>query len=489
MRMYMYRLFIAAVFTVSLASCGSSGGSETDNTVQDPTPPSITSTPPRYLVAGSPIDIKLTVSGGPITHASILNQPHWMSIDTEQLRLSGTPTIDTGAARVLTDLTLWNEHGSTNLGWWLAVLNNDSTRSEQTYPATRPPYDAATINDLYDQNSANYNHHEAQNRLGWNLHGVEQAESRNIDATGIDIGIIDGGIDDSYQTAIVYRARPLSELTNTGHGTAMAGYILGYAPKANLHDYPLTITAATALHHLHDHNVAIASMSIMAQANTDGYDADFTAAAAAFIRDGGIICHSIGNSSDRRHDDSLEDGVPSYQLANELSFLADIDGFADLRQADGALIHVQAAVIDNVPDQALAAGLDGVAIRHLRAHLGHARHHGVTVLENGVGATSQATAQLSAMMGLLRQYANEQGLTLNGRQLADIVCATAVDIGELGIDATFGHGLVDLAAALALIEAIADETASLPTVDRGTFLGLDPSSFGPHHNKAPSSPG
>ena len=102
---------------------------------------------------------------------------------------------------------------------------------------------------------------------------------------------------------------------------------------------------------------------------------------------------------------------------------------------NGAFITVQAAF--NMTNSSFQ--------EHFRSQAGDCRYYTLTVPENGgSGATSQATAQLAAILALMIDINIEEALGYTKRELVEILIDTADDRGAPGVDHIFGHGLVDV---------------------------------------------
>ena len=82
--------------------------------------------------------------------------------------------------------------------------------------------------------------------------------------------------------------------------------------------------------------------------------------------------------------------------------------------------------------------------------------------------TSAATPHVSGALAVMKSAAQEIAMTVHRR----IMLSTAVDLGEPGIDRIYGHGRVNLTAAIDMIEA-----RKTPTM-RGLFRAFAPSELG-----------
>lgn len=200
-----------------------------------------------------------------------------------------------------------------------------------------------------------------------------------------------------------------------------------------------------------------------------------------------LISQSMGNFSNLKNDSSAQkvwfyntkckttdlsdQSLSSYQFSNAIGFLGQLEGFQNVYKKEGALVRVQAVTL-SYPDIYLQPDLlesiprSDWQFSSNRAELGYAMYDGISVVENGSGATSQAAASFSAIVALLFEHAKKEGLTLSSRQMADIVFATADDIGPEGIDAKYGHGLVNAKTAAEKITQIAKGNAEFPSIQR-----------------------
>ena len=86
----------------------------------------------------------------------------------------------------------------------------------------------------------------------------------------------------------------------------------------------------------------------------------------------------------------------------------------------------------------------------------------------GFGGTSGATPHVAGALAVMRSAAQEISMTVHRR----ILLTTTTDLGAPGVDEVYGHGLVNLSAAIVMIEA-----RKTPPMD-GLFRSFSPSELG-----------
>ena len=282
------------------------------------------------------------------------------------------------------------------------------------------------------------------------VHQVSQIHDAGFTGKDTIIALLDDGILNNHPSSQrrIWRLKdlpnqylqPLGKNTTSNHASTMAAFILHYAPNAALidlhvfagpaHTMPILRTRLTQYNlatlsyaHLSRKlgadilNVSLISSEVQHYL-ADWYDA---------ISDGLIISKSLGN---QKHYPNAWDTATCLDPTNLLPYMV------DLKTETGAIVTMQAAYFD------------GKQYRTERALADDAQYYTLTALETGKGATSQAAATFSGAMATLIEAKRFYNRTYTPRQLVEILFETAIDIGEPGVDPYFGHGLINLPAAL-----------------------------------------
>ncbi len=308
------------------------------------------------------------------------------------------------------------------------------------------------------------------------IHNLTPLTDENITGNDINVAIVDLQIYNNslVDKAVVYRSYPIEDemfvtkdkiapltqdiasvLPLYNHGTQMARYMLNYAPRINIFNFnklglmedifPDSLTAATIMDPTL--NIDIASFS---------GSSDAIEKLAEGVHDGLIVSRSIGNDltikntfDDYKHKDVL---LPHYS-----PFLT-----GDNKETiKGAYVTLQGALFN---DYRLINGPVDLCLNTaycVRSEAGDARYYTLSIIENGNGATSEATATFSGMVALMLEANKKYERNLTPRQVVEIMFQTAIDIGEPGVDSIYGWGVPDLGAALEVIKTNAPITFSL----------------------------
>jgi len=308
------------------------------------------------------------------------------------------------------------------------------------------------------------------------IHNLTPLSDENITGNDINVAIVDLQIykNSLVDKAVVYRSYPLEDemfvkkdriapltqdiesvLPLYNHGTQMARYMLNYAPKINIFNFNKdglmndifldSLTAETIMDPTLKIDIASFSGS-----------SDAIEQLAEGVHEGLIVSRSLGNYQnikntfdDYQHKDVL---LPHYS-----PFLT-----GDNKETiKGAYITLQGVLFN---DYRLINGPIDSCLNtaySLRSEAGDARYYTLSIIENGNGATSEATATFSGMAALMLEANKKYKRNLTPRQVVEIMFQTAIDIGEPGVDSIYGWGVPDLGAALEVIKTNAPITFSL----------------------------
>ena len=169
--------------------------------------------------------------------------------------------------------------------------------------------------------------------------------------------------------------------------------------------------------------------------------------AARAVENGALLVSSAGN-----------DGASEpYQSARDVAAAIDANTMAD---RSGALIVVGAVDMDNqIASFSNRAGSTA-------AHYMVAPGVDVTAPWNGIMSTVSGTSFSAPLVSAAASLVLQHWPSLTARQVADILFATATDLGADGVDRIYGHGLLNVYAALQPVgpTALAVETGTAPTV-------------------------
>lgn len=362
-----------------------------------------------------------------------------------------TPTL----ARLLTAALLaWTAAGCSSSG---------GSGGSQTFPdSEETPASTPSL--------ANFDTAEYRENYGLDAINSISAYEAGLSGDGVTVAVIDTGIDrdhpdldsniHAFSTNIVTGIAADAEDADTtdGHGTAIAGIVAAKRNGAGMHgvafnakvlaigavdpadctdiDCPFSQFAlADGLDYARTHGAKVVNLSLGGAGPGPTLTAAFQRAVAA----GMIVVIAAGNDSDT---------VPSP--------FASVAGEA---WANGQMIIVGATNSANT-----VAGFSNQAGASLKDVFVVAP--GVNVITTGLGGgyviasgTSFSAPHVAGAAAIL--FENFPGLT--AKEVAEILISTAQDLGAPGVDPVYGHGLIDLAAALEPIGVmgIAVDNASL----------------------------
>ena len=312
----------------------------------------------------------------------------------------------------------------------------------------------------------------------------EGLSGKNINVAIYDLGIPSYATDLPIQKAIVYRSpyidtvleKAISFREIDSHGHRMAAYLLDYAKGVKIWDIVrennfMFMDESPDDYHFyqffHDENgnvlnknkIDIISASFFSTKDLEEKPIQYI---KQMIANGLVYNNSIGNEN------HLKNTLSSYKEGQEQKFTPYYLDFDSADYVKGAWVQVQA--VNYTP---ITPGLTRKATySSIRSKSGICRFYTICVIENGKGATSQATATFSGMLAMLMEYNNKENKGYTPREIVEIVMETADDIqvddstidntadGD-GLDATYGHGVVNLKAALDKMKTGAKATYKL----------------------------
>lgn len=289
---------------------------------------------------------------------------------------------------------------------------------------------------------------ESNRNWGLQAVGATTAHSAGHTGTGVTVGIVDTGIDlDHPDFAGAISPNSIDIVTGTyamvddfgGHGTAVAGIIgarrdgydvVGVAPdstllavradKAGTCETKCSFThadLARATDHAVAHGASILNFSLGGATVSQGFR-DALAAAAAQDR---IVIAAAGNSSGSEPID------PAYWAATQSGGLGIAVGAVDSSNQLASFSNKAGATMNNflvAPGVSIATTKNG----------------GGTYTVSGTSFSAPHVAGAAAVVWAAAPY-------LTGAQVVDILLSSATDLGAPGIDAVYGRGLLNLAAA------------------------------------------
>ncbi len=308
------------------------------------------------------------------------------------------------------------------------------------------------------------------------IHNLTPVSDENITGNDINVAIVDRHIFENslVNKAVVYRSYPLEDemfiekdkivsLTQNidsilplyNHGTHMARFMLNYAPKINIYSFnkyglisyilPNSLMAATIMDPALDIDIASFSGS-----------SDAIEKLAEGVHDGLIVSRALGN------DGAIKNTFDNYKYKDVL-----LPHYSPFLTGDnketikGAYVTLQGVMFNGYRLINGPVDLCLNTAESYRARAGDARYYTLSIIENGNGATSEATATFSGMVALMLETNKKYERNLTPRQVVEIMFQTAIDIGEAGVDSIYGWGVPDLGAALEVIKTNAPITFSL----------------------------
>lgn len=293
------------------------------------------------------------------------------------------------------------------------------------------------------------------------IHNLPPVTADGITGNDINVAIVDLQI---YQNtlvdkAVVFRSHPIDDemflekdkiaplsqdpesiLPLYNHGTQMARYMLNYAPGINIYNYNKLAEMDDVFH---DSLFAASIMDPVNEIDIASFSGSSSTieALAEGVHDGLIISRSLGNdmSVTNTFDDTKSPDL----------FLPHFDPYltGDNRESmTGAFVTLQGALFYHLygtPVEELSLS----TAYSVRSGAGDAREYTLSVIENGNGATSEATATFSGMVALMLEANEKYGSSYSPREVVEILFQTAIDVGTPGVDSIFGWGVPDLGAA------------------------------------------
>jgi flagellin-like hook-associated protein FlgL len=304
---------------------------------------------------------------------------------------------------------------------------------------------------------------EYNNSIGLNNISASTAYARGGTGAGVRVAIIDTGVD-FYHTDLdgqvvdgvdiidgVLQGNAGTAGTTSGdgndvegHGTHVAAIVaaerdgtgtMGVAYDADI----IAIRASTAgfsgndvadsIDYARLNGAKVINMSLSFGQGV-GIPNQITAAMVRAINAGVVIVAAAGNSALADPDFPASFAIdPTAQGALIAVAAAD-----DLNQIAGFSNHAGVA-------QSFVVTAPGVNIRAAQANLGTTPTSN-TVLKSG---TSMASPHVAGAAAILTQlYGSGTNSDLSGAEIANLLMTTAIDLGDEGIDTTYGRGLIDL---------------------------------------------
>ena len=312
------------------------------------------------------------------------------------------------------------------------------------------------------------------------IHNLPPLTAENITGKDINVAIVDLQIywNTLVNKAVVFRSHPLEDemfiekdkiallsqdpdsiLPLYNHGTQMARYMLNYAPGINIYNYNKLAEMDDVFH---DSLFAASIMDPAHEIDIASFSGSSSAieALAEGVHDGLIISRSLGNdmSVTNTFDDTKS---PDLFLPHFNPYIT-----GDNRESmTGAFVTLQGALFFHLPGTPVEE-LDLSTAYSVRSEAGDAREYTLSVVENGNGATSEATATFSGMVSLMLEANEKYQSNYTPREVVEILFQTAIDVGVPGVDSTFGWGVPDLGAALEHIKTQAPVSFDLYGVNK-----------------------
>ncbi|QWC56324.1 S8 family serine peptidase [Erythrobacter sp. 3-20A1M] len=311
-----------------------------------------------------------------------------------------------------------------------------------------------------------------ENYLAAELINALYALDNGWDGSGVLVGVLDEGVEETFELEgqISNLSKDFGGIRDDGvltpheslggdnsdHGTRVASIIAarndgngiqGIAPGAsivvlrsdveNIDTGTSTVgfNSHEALRYAGENGVLIVNRSI-AKANPDISNRLMQDAVNAYRQMGGLVVNAAGNTGGANPNDAID-------LTPE--------------NAEGWLFAV--ALDPNGPGYELASYSNrcGTAMDRCVAGVGTSATTDVSGNIVSFSGTSAAAPQVSGLAALiLHKWPH-----LTGVDAGNVILATARDIGEAGVDPVFGHGLIDVEAALSPIN---------PTLSNGTTV-------------------
>ncbi len=285
-----------------------------------------------------------------------------------------------------------------------------------------------------------------------------------IDGTGINVSVIDTGINASHPDIAGRVIKGYDFVNNdndpaddNGHGTHVAGTVggngsggttTGVAPNVSL--FGVKVLGAggsgsesnviSGIEWSVNNGANIISMSLGTSITwtTSNCDADNPAMASAInnaVASGVVVVAAAGNNAS---------GVSSPGCIRNVTAVGSVDSTDVIAPTSGR----GAAMTDH---GVVAPGVSITSLNYLS--------NGYTVLSG----TSMATPHVSGAVALLLHAANRQGTPLTPSQIKSILNSTSIDLGTSGNDTTYGRGRINVSAAILSIDTVGPSVVANPT--------------------------
>lgn len=329
-------------------------------------------------------------------------------------------------------------------------------------PAAPPAGFVVTPSSLQPQRSMHDDAEYRANYIAAEYINALYALDNGWDGRGVLVGVLDDGVRETPE--LVGKISPLSrdfgfvikdgvdlrrnsvgDITST-HGTPVATIIAGkndgigvqgLAPGATIvslrvdarreDEELLGVNEAAALRYAADNGIRVVNKSL-GYTEPDVSDRSVRDAIAYLTRSGGIVINSAGNTAADNPSNYLD---LTDTTRDGLLFV----GAISPGRGTGYEIASYSNRCGTVMDRCVVAV--GTNVTH--------DVHGDRIHFSG---TSSAAPQVSALAAMILSKWRQ----LSGVDAGDVILATARDIGDAGVDTTFGHGLMDARSALSPVE-------------------------------------
>ena len=261
------------------------------------------------------------------------------------------------------------------------------------------------------------------------------------------------------QAIALYEAQIGEPADTTPHGHAIAGLIAAKKDDTLVHgiafeaqvlavDYfsnvnETQISQGSVLYHVSDPWAYITSRGAKILNVSFGYDTGdiipnppqvsegyVVASPAQAVANGALLVASAGNS-----------GSPNPSLSNQ-DIIAELNAINKLTTGPGAFIIAGSVDTNNqISSFSNRAG-------NARDHYMVAPGEDITVLWMGGLGVGEGTSFSAPMISGAAALILDRWPTLTGREIANILFQSATDLGPAGVDATYGHGLLNVQVAL-----------------------------------------
>ena len=356
-------------------------------------------------------------------------------------------------------------------------------------PVAPPAGSMITPSSMQPTRSANDTAEFRQNYIANELVNALYALDNGWTGKGVVVGVLDDGVNSALsalqdqisplskdfgsetQNGIVTKRDRLSD-DQADHGTAIAALIagkrdgsgtMGLAPDAKIavlrtSDYNLDTKTevlshdAEALDYAATAGIKIVNRSLTSQ----GFNVSVRNAAGQYRASGGLLVNSAGNQSAADPTDAI-----NVDAANRDAWLFVVA--LDPSAASSYALASYSNKAGSMADRTVAAAGTNFTTR-------------IDGSTSAFSGTSSATAQVSGLAALIVSKWPQ----LSGVEAGKVILHTAKDIGEPGVDAVFGHGLIDVQAALSPVNptlsngsaqtSIAESVMAVPSAVSATSL-------------------